>query len=133
MRRFLAPGWSLLLIAAAAALGSFLVSRPVLFPSPDHGCAPWDFPIMPGATLVSSQPAEGHCAASWEVAGKPEAAYQWYEQSFEQSDFLVIDRPAGGGRLGIVGRYGGAQHGTLTFGDVTSGRARIDLDLTTEP
>jgi hypothetical protein len=132
MRRVLGPGWWLLVVAAAAGLGALLTAWPFLFPSAVHGCAPWDFPIMPGARLVSSQAAAGHCAASWEVAGKPEAAYQWYDQNLEQSDFIILDRSAGGGRLGIVGRYGGAQHGQLVFGDVTSGVARIDLDLTTE-
>ena len=132
MRRILGPGWWLLVVAAAAGLGALIAAWPFIVPSPVHGCAPWDFPIMPGARLVSNQAAGGHCAASWEVAGKPEAAYRWYDQNLEQSDFVILDRSAGGGRLGIVGRYGGSQHGTLVFGDATSGVARIDLDLTTE-
>ncbi len=132
MRRVLGPSWWLLVVAAAAGVGALIFAWPVFFPSPVHGSAPWDFPILPGAKLVSSQPAGGHCAASWEVGGTPEAAYQWYDQNFAQSDFLVIDKPVSGGRLGIVGRYSGAQHGTLVFGDSASGGARIDLDLTTE-
>ena len=135
MRRVLGPGWWLLVVAAGAALGAAFLAWPVFFPSAVHGCAPWDLPIMPSARLVSSQAAGGHCAASWEVAGSPEAAYRWYDENLAQSDFLVLDRPAGGGRLTIVGRYGGSQHGTLGFGDAASGpaEARIDLDLTTEP
>ena len=132
MRRILGPGWWLLVVAAAAGLGAVFFAWPVFFPSADHGCAPWDFPIMPGARLVNSQVSGNDCQASWEVAGKPEAALQWYDGHVAGSDFVVIDRPAGGGRLGIVGRYGGSQHGTLSFGDSTSGGARVDLDLTTE-
>ena len=132
MRRVLGPHWWLLAIAAASGLGALLLAWPMFFPSAVHGCAPWDFPIMPGARLVNSQVSGNDCQASWEVAGKPEAALQWYDGHFAGSDFVVIDRPAGGGRLGIVGRYGGSQHGTLSFGDSTSGGARVDLDLTTE-
>jgi hypothetical protein len=120
-------------IAAASGLGALFLAWPMLFPSAVHGCAPWDFPILPGATLVSSQASGNDCQASWEVSGKPEAALQWYDDHFAASDFVVIDRPASGGRLGIVGRYGGgSQHGTLAFGDSTSSGARVDLDLTTE-
>jgi len=132
MRRILGPGWWLLLVAAAAGLGAAYLAYPIAFPSAVHGCAPWDFPIEPGARLVQSQLNGSECLASWEVPGQPEAALGWYDANLVQSDFVVIDRPQGGGRLGIVGRYGGSQHGTLSFGDSTSGGARVDLDLTTE-
>jgi hypothetical protein len=133
VRRVLGPGWWLLVIAAASGLGALLLAWPMLFPSPVHGCAPWDFPIMPGARLVNAHLAGNECQASWEVPGKPEAAFQWYDGNLATSNFIVIDRPQGGGRLGIVGRYGGAQHGTLSFTDSPAGGARVDLDLTTEP
>ena len=135
MRRVLGPGWWLLVVAAAAGVGAAFFAWPVFFPSAVHGCAPWDFPIMPSARLVSSQAVGGHCNVTWEVAGQPETAYRWYDDNLAQSDFLVLDRPAGGGRLAIVGRYGGSQHGTLNFVDAASGSsgARVDLDLTTEP
>ena len=132
MRRILGPGWWLLLIAAAAGLGAAYLAYPMFFPSAVHGCSPWDFPIAPGAHLVQTQANGSECQASWEVPGKPEATLAWYETSLGSSDFVVIDRPAGGGRLGLVGRYGGGQHGTLSFSDSGAGGARVDLDLTTE-
>ena len=132
MRRILGPGWWLLVLAAASGLGALFMAWPMLFPGAVQGCAPWDFPIMPGARLVSSQVSGNDCQASWEVPSTPEAALQWYDGHFASSDFVVIYRPASGARLGIVGRYGGAQHGTLAVGDSTSGGARVDLDLTTE-
>jgi hypothetical protein len=132
VRRILGPGWWLLVIAAASGLGALFLSWPMLFPSAVHGCAPWDFPIMPGASLVKSQVSGNDCQASWEVPGKAEAALQWYDGHFGSSDFVVIDRPPTGGRLGIVGRYGGSQHGSISFADSTSGGARVDLDLTAE-
>jgi len=132
VRRILGPHWWLLVIAAASGLGALLVAWPMLSPSPVLGCAPWDFPLMPGARLLASHTTGSECQASWEVPGKPEAAFQWYEATFGSDDFVVIDRPQGGGRLGIVGRYGGAQHGTVSFSDSASGAARVDLVLTTE-
>jgi hypothetical protein len=132
MRRILGPGWWLLVIAAAAGLGAAYLAYPMVFPSAVHGCTPWDFPIQPGARLVQSQVRGDECLAAWEVPGKPEAAFAWYDSNLASSDFVVIDRPESGGRLGIVGRYSGAQHGTLTFTDSAAGGSRVDLDLTTE-
>jgi len=132
VRRILGPRWWLLVIAAASGLGALFLAWPMLFPSPVLGCAPWDFPLMPGARLISSLTSGNECQASWEVPGKPEAAFQWYDSTVASGDFVVIDRPQGGGRLGIVGRYGGSQHGTLAFADSASGGARVDLALTTE-
>ncbi|HEX6349077.1 MAG TPA: hypothetical protein VF160_06765 [Candidatus Dormibacteraeota bacterium] len=132
MRRILGPGWWLLVIVALAGLGAAYLAYPMLVPSPVHGCTPWNFPIEPGARLVQNHVDGDECLASWEVPGKPEAAFAWYDANLGGSDFVVIDRPAGGGRLGIVGRYGGSQHGTLSFTDAASGGARVDLDLTTE-
>ena len=131
MRRILGPWW-LLVIAAAAGLGAAYLAYPIVFPSPVHGCSPWDFPIAPGARLVQSQLNGNECLASWEVPGRPESAFDWYAANLTTSDFVVIDRPAGGGRLAIVGRYGGSQHGTISFTDSAAGGARVDLDLTTE-
>ena len=132
MRRILGHGWWLLVIAAAAGLAAAYLAYPMVFPSPVHGCSPWNFPIPPGARLVQSQATGNECMVEWNVPGKPEAAFAWYDSNLASSDFVVIDRPEGGGRLGIVGRYSGAQHGTLTFADSAAGGAQVDLDLTTE-